>query len=67
MALDERTQHTYAALDDAALLTLLLVLRDDMQRHMEQIRLLNKAYRDSAGPDAQTPRRPQASRSCSRR
>jgi hypothetical protein len=55
MVLDERTRRTYAALDDAALLTLLLVLRDDMQRHLEQIQTLNAAYRDSAGPNARTP------------
>ena len=55
MVLDERTRHAYAALDDGALLTALLVLRDDMQRHMEQVRALNAAYRDSVGPGARTP------------
>ena len=55
MVLSEQIQRTYAALDDAALLTVLQVLRDDMHRHMEQVRTLSTMHRESAGPDAQMP------------
>jgi hypothetical protein len=56
MTLDERTRQVYSALDDTALLTLLLVLRTDMDRHLQQLSTVGDAYRQAVGPDAPEPR-----------
>ena len=52
MVLDGRTERVYAALDDSGLLSLLLVLRQEFERHARMTLDLAKAYHDAAGPDA---------------
>jgi hypothetical protein len=52
MALDGQTERVYAALDNNGLLSLLLVLRQEIERHARMTFELAKAYREAAGPDA---------------
>jgi hypothetical protein len=52
VTLDGQTERVYAALDDNGLLSLLLVLRQEFERHARMTLGLAKAYRDAAGPDA---------------
>jgi hypothetical protein len=51
MELDEQAQHVYPTLDDGALLTLLLVLRSERDRHLALITGVGKAYRETVGTD----------------
>jgi hypothetical protein len=52
VTLDGQTERVYAALDNSGLLSLLLVLRQEFERHARMTLELAKAYRDAAGPDA---------------
>jgi hypothetical protein len=52
MTLDGQTERAYAALDNNGLLSLLLVLRQEIERHARMTSELAKAYREAAGPDA---------------
>lgn len=52
MTLDGQTERVYAALDNNGLLSLLLVLRQEIERHLRMTKDLAKAYREAAGPDA---------------
>ena len=52
MTLDGQVERVYAALDDNGLLSLLLVLRQEIERHSRMVLDLAKAYRDVAVPDA---------------
>jgi hypothetical protein len=52
VTLDGQTERVYAALDNSGLLSLLLVLRQEFERHAQVTLEVARAYFDAAGPDA---------------
>lgn len=51
MELDEQAQRIYPTLDDSTLLSLLLVLRSERDRHFELLKGIGEAYRETVGGD----------------
>lgn len=52
MTLDGQAEQVYAAMDNNGLLSPLLVLRQESERHARMTLELAKVYREAAGPDA---------------